>query len=316
MSKVKYSFEIDNNMKKFALIVVFILLAVAIYPEGGDYLRVTLISPKISFDENDDITVYCVVHNTASVPVEFTVYDTPYTTFQPVVYLVDGKEAPLKVEYRLKNIPTAQMLINEQGRKIILQPDEKFVYTAYCNNFYTLTKNEKYRVKAYFYPDAKDEYVIKSANELTINIVPVPQFAMRTGIIKHERKVTPSEVVMLALMAEKNKQWGNVVKYINIEKFIYAYSEFAKRYSTTNDYERLIVQQDFINFITKERPDYLIDFSIIGEQIMPQTNVAYVDVKVKRWGPRFPATMKYRYTLEPYKDLWVIVNLDASIVKE
>jgi len=139
---------------------------------------------------------------------------------------------------------------------------------------------------------------------------------MRTGIIKHERKVTPSEVVMLALMAEKNKQWENVVKYINIEKFIYAYSEFARRYSTTNDYERLIVQQDFINFITKERPDYLIDFSILGEQIIPQTNVAYVDVKVKRWGPRFPAIMKYRYTLEPYKDFWVIVNLDASIVKE
>lgn len=303
-------------MKKIVLTVVFILLAVAIYPEGGDYLKVTIVSPKVSYDENDDIIVYCIVHNTADVPVEFTVYDMPYTTFQPVLYTMDGKEAPLKVEYRLKNIPTAQILGNEQGRTIILQPDEKFVYTAYCNYFYSLTKNEKYRVKAYFYPDAKDAYVIKSANELTIKVLPVPEFAMRTGIIKHERKIAPSEVVMLALMAEKNKQWQNVIKYINIEKFIYAYSEFAKRYSTTNDYERLIVQQDFINFITKERPDYLIDFSIIGEQIIPQTNVAYVDVKVKRWGPRFPATMKYRYTLEPYKDLWVIVNLDASIVKE
>jgi len=127
-------------MKKFALIVVFILLASAIYPEGGDYLRVTLVSPKLSYDENDDVIVYCIVHNTAGVPVEFTVYDAPYTTFQPVVYALDGKEASLKVDYRLKNIPTAQLLANEQGRKIILQPDEKFVYTAYCNTFYALTK--------------------------------------------------------------------------------------------------------------------------------------------------------------------------------
>ncbi len=44
-------------MKKFGLIVVFILLAIAIYPEGGDYLTVTLVSPKISYDENDDVIV-------------------------------------------------------------------------------------------------------------------------------------------------------------------------------------------------------------------------------------------------------------------
>ena len=303
-------------MRKYIVMLLCIFVATYISSEASEYLKVTLVSPKLSYDENDDVIVYCVVHNIATVPVEFTVYDIPYTTFQPVVYTLEGKEAPCTVEYRLKNIPTATIVKEEMGRKITLQPDEKFVYTAYCNTFYSFTKNQKYRIKVYFYPDAKDSYTIKAVNELNIHITPVPEFAMRTGIVKHERKITPSEIVALTLMAEKNKKWDNVVKYINIEKFIYAYSEFAKRYSTTNDYERLIVQQDFINFITKERPDYLIDFSVIGEQILPKMNVAYVDVKVKRWGPRFPAVMKYRYTLEPYKDFWVIVNLDASIIKE
>jgi len=303
-------------MKKLTITIATLLFAVSIYSESADYLNVTLVSPKISYDENDDIIVYCVVHNTAQVPVEFTIYDIPYTTFQPVVYLQNGKEAPITVDYRLKNIPAYRLVAEEEGRKIILQPDEKFVYRAVCNNFYTLAKDNKYRIKVYFYPDAKDEYTIKSDNELTIAVVPVPEFAMRTGIVKKERNITPSEVVLLTLNAEMSKKWDNVIKYINIEKYIYAYSEFAKRYSTTNDYERLIVEQEFINFITKDRPDYLIDFSVLHEQIIAQTNVAYVDVKVKRWGPRFPATMKYRYTLEPYNNLWVIVNVDVSILKE
>ena len=53
---------------------------------------------------------------------------------------------------------------------------------------------------------------------------------------------------MLTLKAEKDRDWDNWIKYINVEKYINAYPEFVQKYHRANFEEKSLIEKDFIRY--------------------------------------------------------------------
>ena len=105
-----------------------------------------------------------------------------------------------------------------------------------------------------------------------------------------------------------------MLKYIETEKFINSYSDFARRYNLAKfNKERLKIEQEFIKFLTRRRDDFLLDFKIISEGI--DNRISYVSVVVSRKGVRKRERYKYHYTLEKFKNLWLIIKMEATVLK-
>ena len=281
-----------------------------------EQLRLTVHTCKMSFYSDEPVELKLVVHNTSEFEAAFIVYDAQYTTFQPVVYDEKGREAESRVDYRLMDKPLEEVADSAPKRLITIQPSEKFIQVVNLRDLYNLKTGEGYRIRGYMFPNASIKRTIASDNMLHFNIIPVHTVEKESGVQQVKREISPSEVVMLALNAEKNKNWNNFVKYIDIDKYIQAFSRYAMLYSQSSESERLKVLEDFRTFLERDRVDYLVDFSILNENIISEKGLAFVEVKVKRWGARYPFIYKYRYTLEEYKNFWLITNFDATVMKE
>ncbi|MFW5770774.1 MAG: hypothetical protein ACOCX9_05005 [Spirochaetota bacterium] len=281
-----------------------------------DQLRLTLRVDKTSFYSDEQVELQLVVHNTSKLDASFVVYDKAYTTFQPVVYTDLGREASTMVDYRRMDKSMSEVVKNSGKRRITIKPSEKFVQTVNLRDLYTIETGQSYRVRGYFFPDAGSARAIASDNVLNIDIIPVQTVQKESGVKQVKRSISPSEVVLLALSAEKNENWDLFRKYVDLDKYIQAFSRFARLYSQATEAEKLKILEDFNTFIERDRVDYLVDFSILNENIISEKGLAFVEVKVKRWGARYPFVYKYRYTLEEYRNFWLITNFDATVMKE
>ncbi len=281
-----------------------------------DQLRLTLRTGKTTFYSDEPVELKLVVHNTSKFVAAFDVYDAAYTTFQPVVYNEKGREVENRVEYRLMDKSMEEVVNSAGKRQVTIQPSEKFTRVVNLRDLYTLETGEGYRIRGYLFPNAAVKRTIASDNMVHFNIIPVHTIEKESGVEQVKREFSPSEVVMLALTAEKNKNWNNFRKYVDIDKYIQAFSKYARLYSQSSASERLKILEDFRTFLQRDRVDYLVDFSILNETIISEKGLAYVEVKVKRWGARYPFVYKYRYTLEEYRNFWLITNFDATVMKE
>ena len=260
--------------------------------------------------------VRLVVHNTSKLDAPFVIYDEGYTTFQPVVYTDKGREASTRVDYRRMDRDMTEVIAQSEKRMITIKPSEKFIQVVNLRDLYIIETGHSYRVRGYFFPDAGIKRAIASDNVLNIDIIPVLTVKKESGVKQVKRTISPSEVVLLALSAEKNEKWDLFRKYVDLDKYIQAFSRFARLYSQATEAERLKILDDFNTFIERDRVDYLVDFSILNENIISEKGLAFVEVKVKRWGAGYPFVYKYRYTLEEYRNFWLITNFDATVMKE
>ena len=146
--------------------------------------------------------------------------------------------------------------------------------------------NTSYRVQSLFYPDFEENGLIKADNELTFKIIEQKHYNKPSEVDATERSISPKEVMLLTLRAEKDRDWNSWVKYVNIEKYINAFPEFVQKYYRANFEEKKEIEKDFIAFATRERDDYLVDYRIVDEMIEKDRAIAYVDVIVDRFGIR------------------------------
>jgi len=243
-----------------------------------------------------------------------------YSTFKPVVLEMNGREAETIVPYRIEGRTIDDEIKKLTVRPMNLAPGETIIHSINIKKIYNLVTGVRYRIKGYFHPDFKENITFPSYNELIFTVTSTRSDSITTGIRYPERlnlpsrELAPSEVIKLLLIAEKEKDWVKVLKYLNIEKFINVYPEFINQYlHADDDDEKLKIADNFIIFLSKERDDYLVDFKVHSEDV--NINTAYVEVIIERFGGRMPQRYKYRYTLEKYTNLWLVVNLEAIVLK-
>jgi hypothetical protein len=235
----------------------------------------------------------------------------------------------------MENKTIEQILPDLLDRKIELGPGETFTHTVNLSKFFKLKPGVKYRVRGLFYPDIKNELMIKGDNELIFKVDNDRSFVnIRSGMVEksedrsYSREIAPSEVITLALNAEKNNDWERLRKYIFIEKLITSYSRYVRIYDQSDSAGKKEIEEDFIKHLSRDRHDYIVDFKIIKEFKDDKKNKAYVEALVDRSGFKKPNRYKYIYTLEKKElteqytnkksyeqNLWLITNVDAVIMK-
>ena len=307
------------------LLTLMIALVVAVHAESGVYepdkIRVYLRMDKKFFYSDEDVVLYICVKNTSERKNYFDVYDTSdaesgkYISFQPLVFDARGREAEIIVPYMIEKRNINDLIRGLDKRVVELAPGEIFIHSVNLKEIYKLNLNIMYRLKSLFYPAFTDGGVIKSDNELTFKIREEKRYNKPSGVEAVVRNISPGEVILLTLNAEKNKNWESFLKYINIEKYINAYPEFVQTYLRANVDEKYQIEREFVKFITRDRDDYLLDYKIMKEEIENSNKIAYVDVVADRFGVQLTNRFKYRYTLEQYKSMWLIIDEEATIMK-
>ncbi|HRX16765.1 MAG TPA: hypothetical protein P5123_10660, partial [Spirochaetota bacterium] len=109
---------------------------------------------RATFHDVRYIQAEIIVQNRGKEPASFIVYDKPYTTFQPVVYDVNGREAPVRVAYRLTGLRADQVLGGVASRTILLVPGEKYSCSVNLADYYEFAHGREYKVRLLFLRDA------------------------------------------------------------------------------------------------------------------------------------------------------------------
>ncbi|MGL4368530.1 MAG: hypothetical protein ACRCUT_02485, partial [Spirochaetota bacterium] len=264
------------------------------------------------------VEISVTVKNCSGKTASFSMYDVFYTTYQPVAYTMDGREAETVVQYRRMNRMVQDVVEYIEPRQVRLAPDEKIVKRIDLKNCYTLATGNQYRVRGFFMADAKSPSVVRSENSIEINIIPVERDidAAIELPAQYSGSITPAEVVSLFLSAEKSRRWNNMLKFIQLEKFIQVYPDYGMSYNTGNDPLKRKVLRDFVTYLSTPRKDYIVDYTAVNESILEDRKTAYVDVKVTRFSAPKPFVYIYRYTLEDNGRGWLITGVDATVSKE
>ncbi len=290
----------------------------------GISFEVCLYMEKYTFTDNEPMLLYINIRNKSGLKKSFKIYDADYTSFRPVVYDMNGREAETSVEYRLKNKSVSEVIKKSGSRIIELSGNEIFTYTIDLAGIYRIIPEKEYRVKAFFSPNADNESAALSSNQLKFNIVKRSGGAAESGISRiakfssPARSLSPFEVVMLFLKAEKDRNWENYFKYLDIDKYIKAYPDYVKIYNQAiriNDIERKEkIILEFVNFLKAQRSDYIINYEVHSE-LKGSESSSYVEAIVKRFAAGNPAYYKYRYSLEKYENLWLITDVQVTVSK-
>lgn len=316
-------------MKKAIIYPVLILTQITLaflaplFPAAfePEKLRVHLLMDKKVFYSDEEVTLHVWVKNISEKKNYFEVYDSlekessNYTTFQPLVFDMSGREAEITVPYKIERRDINELLRGLEKRLVELAPGESFVHSINIKDLFNLNLNTNYRIQSIFYPSFEENTVVKSDNELTFKIIEPKRYNKTSEVDAIERSISPKEVILLTLKAEKDRDWDTWIKYINVEKYINAFPEFVQKYIRANYEEKTQVEKEFIRFATRDRDDYLVNYRILRESVEKGRNIAYVDVVEERFGIRYTHRYKYRFTLEQYKNLWLVTDEEATVMK-
>ena len=292
-----------------------------LWAQNDDLFDVFLSMDKQIYSDTEEVNLRVSVKNVSNDTAVFYVYedkknDPPYTTFQPKVYDMRGKENENIIDYKRQNLYTVDIIDSMNKRAVQLGAGEIFTYTVDLKRVFKMPEGFSYRVRCYFVPDLETRYVIHGKNELTFLVDGLKDNAGQLVSYSINRNISPSEIVFLTLEAEKNSNMDTMLKYIDLEEFIRIEPNFMRSYSISGEIERREILEKFRQYLLKPRYDHLITFKVVDEGIDKET--AYVDVLAERYDARINDKYKYRFLLKKNRDsgmAWLITGLEASVFK-
>jgi hypothetical protein len=319
--------------KNITLTIILFLFSIFVFSFENTTSSLTLSSEipfkvivsmdKQTFENDESILLYMNIKNRSEIKKTFWVYEG-YITFRPVVYDMKGREAETLVDYRLQNKSAIEASKDEKPDIINLSNNEIFTYVVDLRSIYKIEPGIEYRVKALFSPEADNDVSFISDNQLTFKNIAAASDIRNSGITRikkfssPDRALTPSEVVVLLLKAEKERDWDNYFKFINIEQFINAYPDYVRIYNNAIAKKEVELKEkillEFIDFLKTERRDYIISYKIQNELKRSENNI-YVEALIKRFASNNPSVYKYRYLLEKHENLWLITDVEVSVAK-
>lgn len=331
------------RMRKFKpaiIIIVFILISgiFQVYGKDTHAFRVHLHTEKLKFYNNDEIIVKISIKNMTDEPAVFYLYDSPdrtdifdrkrgdtadYTTFKPVVYDMNGKNEELVVPYITGEKNAAETLSWMIKREIKLGPGEIFTHSQNLRRIYNILPEKNYRLKLHFFPyigDKDDEnQVVVSSNEIKFRVTRDKVYEAFKPKDPNSVRLSPSEVVLLLINAEREGSTDRAIKYLDIDKFIHSYPDFSRRYDISDDTDKKNIEKEFVRYLINKRDDPLAEYRIVSEEINPTGVVAYVSVEAKREGLIRPSRFRYVYRLEKNAEtdyIWLVAGLEALVIRD
>jgi hypothetical protein len=104
--------------------------------------RVYVNTDRLTFTEGEPVEITAEIKNYSMKTASFNTYDVNYTTFQPVVYSMDGKEAETTVKYRMMDRTVQDVVAYIEPRRSLVGHDEKVVKRLNIRDYYNLERVE------------------------------------------------------------------------------------------------------------------------------------------------------------------------------
>lgn len=292
---------------------------------------------RILYAPGEDIPVTFRISNRGYSVIRVFPFQAPGRSYQFMVTDRRGREIEpdldrAGLERRENGRRAVVSLQGQDVKEIILHPGESFEKVIHLNDYYRLDPEKEYRVVGYFYPDARREFFVRTANTLQIRIDRNRRDidALRGGREMQVRPgdgLSPEETVYLFLSAEMQKKWKNYLKYLQLRKFITAYDRFASRYAVASRLEKPRVLGEFRRYLTGSPADRLRRFKIISEDFEREQNGellpggrATVTAEATRENAGYSVRYRYDYVLERVRGddgvgRWKIVYVTAKVLK-
>ncbi len=300
------------------------------------YGQVELEFARVQFQASDDIPVKFRVHNRGYRVMRIYPSSRPISTYQFLVTDRQGRELPVRFDSRAFNAREQgeRTVVDLQGdltKEIILHPGESFEKELFLNDFYELDPGTEYRVAAYFYPDQRFQYFVRSPGSTRIRLHNRP--AAPTPLLRDQEPgsasnpgLSPEETIYLFLSAEMRQNWKNYLKYLELPRYITAYDRYASRYAAAGSQTRAGLLREFAAYLTANPADRLVRFKVRGVELERDDRGRIIDdarAFVKVLGVRdsdgFVLQYEYTYTLErgrgPASGFWKIVYVEARLIR-
>ncbi len=320
------------------MMIIFFAGSVAAFSRDTHAFSVNINTDNLKYFNSDEIILKINIKNITDEPAVFYVFDSPqrtdifnrekgdtadYTTFKPVVYDMNGKNAELVVPYITAEKDKVETLSWMIKREIKLGPGETFTHTQNLRKIYNLSPDKKYRMKLHFFPyvgDKDDENLaVVSSNEIKFRITRDRAYEPFQPKDPNSVRLTPGEVVLLLINAEREGNSERAIKYLDIDKFIHSYPDFSRRYDVADDLEKKGIEKEFVRYLINRREDPLAEYRIISEEPEESGTVAYVTVEAKRIGLIKPERFRYVYRLEKNSEtdyIWLVAGLEAQVIRD
>ena len=329
-----------TKIKSIIIITLFILVTGIgnLFSKDTHAFRVNLHTDKLKYYNNDEIILKISIKNITDDPAVFYVYDPPdridifdrergdtadYTTFKPVVYDMNGKNAELVVPYITDENNKPETLSWMVKREIKLGAGETFTHSQNLRRIYNILPEKNYRLKLHFFPfigDKDDEnQVVVSSNEIKFKVVRDKAYEAFKPKDPNSVRLNPSEVVLLLISAEREGSGERAIKYLDVDKFIHSYPDFSRRYDISDDLDKKNIEKEFIRYLINRRDDPLAEYRIVSEEIDASGITAYVSVEAKRNGLIRPSRFRYVYRLEKNAEtdyIWLVAGLEALVIRD
>ena len=330
-------------MKKNILFIIIILFMFIsgennLFSKDTHAFSVHIRTDRLKYYNNDEIMLNISIKNITDEPVVFYVYDPPnridifnrergdtadYTTFKPVVYDMNGKNAELVVPYIISEKDKTETLSWMIKREIKLGRGETFTHAQNLRRIYNILPEKNYRIKLHFFPyigDKDDEnQVVVSSNEIKFKVTRDKAYAPFQPKDPNSVRLNPSEVVLLLINAEREGNVERAIKYLDIDKFIHSYPDYSRRYDISDDTDKKNIEKEFIRFLINRKTDPLSDFRIVSEETDSAGLVSFVSVEATRKGLIRPGRYRYVYRLEKNAEtdyIWLVAGLEALVIRD
>lgn len=299
------------------------------------YGEVRLELDRTLYEPGQDAPVRISVRNRGYQVIRIYPATRPNQTFQFLLSDRQGREQPLRfnaasyaARERGEETPVVD-LAGDAVKEIILHPGESFEKTLYLNDFFRLEPGAEYRLIAYFYPDSREQFFVRSANTVQLRLDRRRENAVEQAESRPEdarMELSPEETVYLFLSAEMRANWQNYLKYVDLRKYITSYDRFAARYVQAGERERAGILEEFARYLTTSPADRLRRFQIVSAAperdadgaLLPGGR-AFVRATALREAGGFSARYEYAFTLERGRGaesgFWKIVQVEARLLR-
>ncbi len=307
-----------KNIKIYLLLILisFSVKIGLLAQTGESPFKVYIQTERLIFAAGNPIKFTLSIKNISNFPREIKVYSADYTTFQFIVFNKQGREADIIVPFRQRNQNVTDIANNSRAHSIIISPGETISREVDLSKYYNIKDTFTYKVRGFFMPDARVAHALKSENTIYFRVKADRAIIKEDPLISSNEGISPSEIIMLFLNAEKKQDNKNYIKYIKLKKYINSFSDFAVAYNNSDNVYRKKILRDFTKYLITPRNDYIVDFKVKKQIIYTNENKAEVNALVIRKGVRINFSYNYRYYLEKYRDYWLITNVNATISRE
>lgn len=296
-------------------------------------IEVRITSDKSRYSYHDNIPIFIRISNTGFYPV--TIYLSSNERKNFTIIGRDEKGASIKMVsptlHTKTSIQSDPFYYQYSGtgyhaRSLVIQPGETIEKQIHLKEWIEIpesTHMKRYQINSFFYPnpDQSNDYFIQSENTFSLIIDPdsISEKIESPFVNVSKGNISPREIVFLALASEYKREWQTFFKHISEKDIIKAYPDFAYKYAMASEKEKMIVINEFLEYLKNRKTHRLLSFQVLDEKITdilhsPYKN-AQVKVKANRMIDGYEREFIYTYSLTSNQNTWLITGIETEVVK-